>query len=186
MNSGSVLAGTDELTSTTRGMLLILAAGARSRMKLNLSVSKMAALIEPVVVARSNVYPSGGAFTTASVAIEHIRAGKLRPLAVTSATRSEALPSVSTVGDFLPGYEASYWCGIVTPRNTPAEITDQQGNKCGPGRYQNEGAICRSGRHDAGGLAVRLQQARRPGNREVGQGGQVRGHQTGVISIDVP
>src|SRR5262249_55618780 len=57
--------------------------------------------------------------------IEHIRAGKLRPLAVTSAARSEALPSVTTVGDFLPGYEASYWCGIVTPRNTPAEIIDK-------------------------------------------------------------
>jgi len=64
-------------------------------------------------------------FDPITSSIEHIRAGKLRPLAVTSATRSEALPSVSTVGDFLPGYEASYWCGIVTPRNTPAEITDK-------------------------------------------------------------
>jgi tripartite-type tricarboxylate transporter receptor subunit TctC len=54
--------------------------------------------------------------------IEHIRAGKLRPLAVTSAARSEALPGVPTVGDFLPGYEASYWCGIVAPRNTSVEI----------------------------------------------------------------
>jgi tripartite-type tricarboxylate transporter receptor subunit TctC len=49
----------------------------------------------------------------------------LRALAVTSAARSEALPGVPTVGDFLPGYEASYWCGVVAPRNTPVEIIDK-------------------------------------------------------------
>jgi tripartite-type tricarboxylate transporter receptor subunit TctC len=54
--------------------------------------------------------------------IEYIRDGKLRPLAVTTATRSEALPDIPTVGEFVPGYEASAWCGIGVPRNTPAEI----------------------------------------------------------------
>jgi len=64
-------------------------------------------------------------FDPITSSIEHIRAGKLRPLAVTSAARSEALPGVPTVVDFLPGYEASFWCGIVAPRNTPVEIIDK-------------------------------------------------------------
>jgi tripartite-type tricarboxylate transporter receptor subunit TctC len=54
--------------------------------------------------------------------IEHIRAGKLRPLAVTTAARSEALPDLPPVGDFVPGYEASTWQGLGAPGNTPAEI----------------------------------------------------------------
>ena len=57
--------------------------------------------------------------------IEHIRAGKLRPLAVTTATRLEALPNVPTVGEFVPGYEAIFWQGIGTPNSTPAEIVDR-------------------------------------------------------------
>lgn len=57
--------------------------------------------------------------------IEFIRAGKLRPLAVTQAMRSEALPNIPTVGDFLPGYEASTWFGIGAPKNTPAEIVEK-------------------------------------------------------------
>jgi tripartite-type tricarboxylate transporter receptor subunit TctC len=57
--------------------------------------------------------------------IEHIRAGKLRALAVTSATRSPALPDLPTVGDFVPGFEASVWQGIAVPRNTPPEIIDK-------------------------------------------------------------
>jgi tripartite-type tricarboxylate transporter receptor subunit TctC len=56
--------------------------------------------------------------------IEHIRSGKLRALAVTSATRWEGLPDIPTVGDFVPGYEASAWFGVGAPRNTPAEIVD--------------------------------------------------------------
>ncbi len=54
--------------------------------------------------------------------IGHIRAGKLRALAVTSATRSAALPDVPTVGEFVPGYEATAWFGIGAPKNTPADI----------------------------------------------------------------
>jgi tripartite-type tricarboxylate transporter receptor subunit TctC len=57
--------------------------------------------------------------------IEQIRAGKIRALAVTTAARSEALPEIPTVGDFLPGFEASYWGGVGAPRNTPAEIVDR-------------------------------------------------------------
>jgi tripartite-type tricarboxylate transporter receptor subunit TctC len=55
-------------------------------------------------------------------AIELIRSGKVRALAVTTAVRSDVLPDVSTVSEFVPGYEASGWNGIVAPRNTPIEI----------------------------------------------------------------
>ena len=57
--------------------------------------------------------------------VEHIKTGKLRPLAVTTTTRSEALPDLPTVGDFVPGYEASAWIGVGAPKNTPAEIIDK-------------------------------------------------------------
>jgi tripartite-type tricarboxylate transporter receptor subunit TctC len=57
--------------------------------------------------------------------IEYIRAGRLRALAVTTATRAEALPDVPTVGDFVPGYEASLWQGIGAPKSTPPEIVDR-------------------------------------------------------------
>jgi tripartite-type tricarboxylate transporter receptor subunit TctC len=57
--------------------------------------------------------------------IEYIRAGKLRPLAVTTATRAEALLEIPTVGDFVPGYEESSFFGIGAPRNTPGEIIDR-------------------------------------------------------------
>ena len=57
--------------------------------------------------------------------IEHIRAGRLRPLAVTTAARSEALPEIPSLSDVLPGYEASSWYGIGAPSNTPADIVDR-------------------------------------------------------------
>src|SRR5262249_17367115 len=55
----------------------------------------------------------------------YIRAGTLRPLAVTSATRWEGLPDIPTLSDFVPGFEASSWYGIGAPRNTPTEIIDR-------------------------------------------------------------
>jgi tripartite-type tricarboxylate transporter receptor subunit TctC len=64
-------------------------------------------------------------FPTAPASIEYVRASKLRALAVTTATRSEALPDLPTVGDFVPGYEASGWYGVVAPKNTPAEIVNK-------------------------------------------------------------
>jgi tripartite-type tricarboxylate transporter receptor subunit TctC len=57
--------------------------------------------------------------------IGHIRAGRLRALAITTTTRSEALPDLPTVSDFLPGYEASTWFGAGVPRNTPGEVVDR-------------------------------------------------------------
>jgi len=64
-------------------------------------------------------------FDNLPTSVEHIRAGKLRPLAITSATRSELLPDVPTVADFVPGYESSAWYGVGAPKNTPAEIIDR-------------------------------------------------------------
>ena len=55
---------------------------------------------------------------------EHVKSGKLRGLAVTSTTRSEVLPDLPTVADFLPGYEASAWYGIAAPKGTPPEIIE--------------------------------------------------------------
>ncbi len=64
-------------------------------------------------------------FGTTASTIEYIRTGKLRALAVTTATRSQALPDVPTVGELVPGYEASSWYGIGAPMGTPAEIVDK-------------------------------------------------------------
>ena len=64
-------------------------------------------------------------FIVPVTAIEHVKAGKLRALAVTTATRSEALPDIPTVGDFVAGYEASGFFGVGAPKTTPAEIIDK-------------------------------------------------------------
>ena len=61
-------------------------------------------------------------FTDMAASIEYIRAGRLRALAVTTALRSEALPDIPTVGDFVSGFEASQWVGLCAPKNTPPEI----------------------------------------------------------------
>lgn len=61
-------------------------------------------------------------FATIADAMEHIKAGRLRAVAVTGATRTPALPDVPTVGEFVPGYEALGWLGVVAPKDTPAAI----------------------------------------------------------------
>jgi len=64
-------------------------------------------------------------FTPIPLTIGYIRSGQLRPLAVTSATPSEALPGIPTVAQFVPGYEANIWHGIAAPKGTPAPIVDK-------------------------------------------------------------
>jgi tripartite-type tricarboxylate transporter receptor subunit TctC len=68
-----------------------------------------------------------------SSSIEHIRASKLRGLGVATARRSEALPDIPTVSEFVPGYEASGWCGVGVPRNTPIEIIDKLNHEINAG-----------------------------------------------------
>jgi tripartite-type tricarboxylate transporter receptor subunit TctC len=64
-------------------------------------------------------------FSTMPACIQNVRAGSLRALAVTAAQRSDALPDIPTVGEFLSGYEASGWYGIGAPKNTPVEIVEK-------------------------------------------------------------
>ena len=68
-------------------------------------------------------------FDATTSSLPHIRAGKLRPLAVTTATRSELLPDIPTIGDFVPGYEAHGWIGFGAPKNTPAAVVDRLNNE---------------------------------------------------------
>jgi len=89
-------------------------------------------------------------FATPIVSIEHIRAGKLRPLAVTSATRFGVLPDIPSVGEFLPGYEASVWVGLGAPKNTPTEIVDQLNKEINAGLADPK---IKSGLADLGGGA---------------------------------
>ena len=64
-------------------------------------------------------------FDNMPASIEHIRAGKLRALAVTTSERSPALPDVPTLAETVPGYEASAWFGIGVPKGTPADVIDK-------------------------------------------------------------
>jgi tripartite-type tricarboxylate transporter receptor subunit TctC len=87
--------------------------------------------------------------------IEYVRVSKLRPLAVTMALPSAALPQLPTVSEFVPGYEASQWYGIGAPKNTPAEIVTK--------------------------LNTEINATLADPNREMGQGDQVRRYQAGMI-----
>jgi tripartite-type tricarboxylate transporter receptor subunit TctC len=88
-------------------------------------------------------------FGTLTTSLTYIRAGKLRALAVSNATRSEALPDVPTVGDFVPGYEVSTWAGIGAPRGTSSEVIERLNHEINAGlespsikaRYADLGAI---------------------------------------------
>jgi tripartite-type tricarboxylate transporter receptor subunit TctC len=64
-------------------------------------------------------------FDNVPSAIEYIRAGRVRALGVTTAVRSEALPTVPPIADFVPGYEATVWYGLSAPRNTPSQVVER-------------------------------------------------------------
>jgi tripartite-type tricarboxylate transporter receptor subunit TctC len=65
------------------------------------------------------------AFTELATSIGHVKEGKLRALAVTTATRAEVLPDVPTLAEFIPGFEASQWVGLVAPKDTPPTIIEK-------------------------------------------------------------
>jgi len=111
-------------------------------------------------------------FDNLTESIGYIRAGRLRPLAVTTAVRSEVLPDLPTVGDFVPGYETSVWFGVGVPRNTPAAIIDKLNKEINAGladpriraRFADLAATVFMGSPDHFAKFYRRR------NREVGQG----------------
>jgi tripartite-type tricarboxylate transporter receptor subunit TctC len=72
-------------------------------------------------------------FETVLATLSYIRAGKLRALAVASATRSAALPDIPTLDEFVPGYEATAWYGLGAPKNTPTEIVGKLNSEVNAG-----------------------------------------------------
>jgi tripartite-type tricarboxylate transporter receptor subunit TctC len=111
--------------------------------------------------------------------IEQIRAGKVRPLAVTGATRSPAMPAMPTVGEFVPGYEVAAWFGVGAPKGTPAEIVDRLNHEINAGlaAAKMKARLTDLGGTVLTGTPVDFRQAHCRRNREVGQGDQVRRHQ---------
>ena len=125
------------------------------------------------------------AFDNLPASIEHIRSGKLRALAVSTAERAEQLPNVPALAEFLPGFEASAWVGISVPRNTPANVIERLNKEINAGLADPK-IKTRPGRSRWCGLshhAGEFHQARRRRDREVGQGGPRRQHQGGVGSV---
>ena len=118
-------------------------------------------------------------FPSLGSSIEYVKAGKLRALAVTGATRSDALPDLPTVAETLPGYEAASFYGIGAPRNTPAEIVEvlNKAVNAGLADPQAEGPSHRPRKRAAAGTAGHVRQADRRRNRKMGQGDQVRRYQ---------
>ena len=122
------------------------------------------------------------AFDNLPASIEHIRSGKLRPLAVTTTTRSVALPDIPALAEMLPGFESSAWNGIAAPKSTPAEIIDKlnkeiNARSCRP---QDQSTLCRAERNGPWRHARRFREAHRRRNGEVEQSHPHGQHQTGV------
>jgi tripartite-type tricarboxylate transporter receptor subunit TctC len=121
-------------------------------------------------------------FATMSSSIEYVRGGKLRALAVITATRSPVLPDIPTVAEFVPGYESSFWTGAGAPKNTPAEIVDKLNKEINAALADPKlkAQLADLGEHTALRLVRRFRQIHRRRNREVGQGGKVRRRQSGL------
>jgi tripartite-type tricarboxylate transporter receptor subunit TctC len=104
--------------------------------------------------------------------LEYIKAGKVRALAVTTARRAEALPDLPTIGEFVPGYEASLWWGIGVPKNTPVETIDKLNKEINMGLADPKikAQLAELGAEVLCGFTRRLRQAYRPGHRQMGQG----------------
>ena len=116
------------------------------------------------------------------LAIEHIRAGRLRALAVTSKTRIAILPDLPTVADFVPGYEAFAWQGIGAPKDTPPEIIARLNSEITAGLADPK---IKERIANLGGIPMpmtprRVRQTDRQRDREMGQGDQVREYQAAM------
>ena len=123
-------------------------------------------------------------FDTVSGSIGHITAGKLRALAVTTTARSEALPHIPTVSDFVPGYEASTFHGMGAPGTRPRRSsTNSTKRSTRPLRSRDQGADRRTRLRADADDPCRFRQVHRRRNREVGQGDPGPQHQGGVRPI---
>ena len=118
------------------GRINVASAGIGSTNHLCLELLKMMTGVDLVHVPyRGSFVPDllGGqvqcAFSTVPQVIENVRAGNLRALAVTTAARMDALPDVPAIGEFVPGYEADSWFGIVAPKGTSTEIVNELNDK---------------------------------------------------------
>jgi tripartite-type tricarboxylate transporter receptor subunit TctC len=120
------------------GKVNVASPGVGTSVHLSAELFKMMTGVDMVHVAYKGSAPSltdllGGqvqvSFATMPASIEFIRSGRLRALAVTTATRSPALPDVPTVGEFVPGYEVSSWYGLCARAGTPAEVIDKINNE---------------------------------------------------------
>jgi len=120
--------------------------------------------------------------------IEHIRAGRLRPLAVTTATRSDALPDIPTVGEFVPGYEASGWFGVGAPKNTPAAIIDKLNKEVNAALADPKmtARLADLGSTVLPGSPAEFRKIHCRGDREVGQGDPFGEHQAGMTRQSRP
>jgi len=116
------------------GKINMATAGSGSMLDVFGQLFKMMAGVDMVAVPYRGAPPAitdliGGrvqvVFDTFAASIEFVRAGKLRPLAVTTTTRSPILPDVPPLADFLPGYDASTWLGVGAPKSTPREIVER-------------------------------------------------------------
>ena len=114
--------------------------------------------------------------------LSYIKSGQIRALAVTTATPQAVLPGVPTVGEFVPGYEASGWQGVCAPARTPADIVDRLNREINAGarRRHVQGQARRARRPAVPRHAGRFRQVHRGRNRQMGQGGAGGGRQGGV------
>jgi tripartite-type tricarboxylate transporter receptor subunit TctC len=117
-------------------------------------------------------------FSSLPAAIEYVKTGKLRALAVTTATRFEGMPDIPSLGETVPNYEASQWYGLGAPKNTPAEIVAKLNKEINAGLADPnmKGRLA-----DLGGAVLARRYSHRPGYRELGEGSEVRWHQGGLI-----
>ena len=111
-------------------------------------------------------------FSPLPESIESIKGGSVRALAVTTAERSEALPDVPTVGDSVPGFEASTWQGIGAPKNTPPEIVERLNTEINAALADPKikARLADLGSLPTPDVARRVRALYRGGNREVGEG----------------
>jgi tripartite-type tricarboxylate transporter receptor subunit TctC len=116
------------------GQINVATPGSGTSQRISCELLKMMAGIDIVTVTYRGSAPAltdviagqvQGMFDAITSSIGHVKSGKLRALAVTTASRSEALPEVPSMSEFLPGYEASGWNGLAAPLHTPAEVTDK-------------------------------------------------------------